>query len=192
MDQRRIGDILLSQGLVSELDCQRAARYQAEIGALFGQALLRLGALSEDALLSALSDQLGLPILTADDLPDAPAVYRDAAERLQLPIDWLLQHDTLIWLTSTDGAFLHEADALAPAEGGADAFAPEADAPTPSLETLQLNVFSRAPLEMPVLEAIERAMPGGHSALSGFRTFARYRPCGASLVRAGAVPRRYG
>ena len=56
MDHRRIGDILLERGLVTSVDLERAARYQDEIGALFGQALLRLGALSEDMLLSVLSE----------------------------------------------------------------------------------------------------------------------------------------
>jgi general secretion pathway protein E len=68
MDDRRIGDILLERGFVTATDVERAARYQGEIGALFGQALLRLGAVSEDVLLSALSDQLDLPVFDAGSI----------------------------------------------------------------------------------------------------------------------------
>ena len=161
MDDRRIGDILLAQGLVTALDLQRAARYQAEIGALFGQALLRVGAVSEDALLEALSRQLDLPVLTADDLPSSPLAYKQAAARLGLSINWLLQHDAVLWFIPPSQDVTAAAGGAEPRDAGdpepGDADAAQTDVP---LDDLTLAVFSRAPLEPALLEAISRVMPG--------------------------------
>lgn len=155
MDSRRIGDILLERGLVTELDLSRAARYQAEIGALFGQALLRLGALSEEALLAVLSDQLDLPVIKADHLPGAPSAYRTAADRLGVAVDWLLTRDVVLWFEGGEperfaGDELADADAFVDPPSGADA--PHRDA--------TLYVFARAPLDPALQETLDRVAPG--------------------------------
>jgi len=97
MDTRRIGEILLAQGAVQADDVEAAARFQSRVGGLFGQALLRVGALSEEVLLDALAGQLDLPVLDLAHLPEEPAAYREAADTLGLATDFLLQHDAVVW-----------------------------------------------------------------------------------------------
>jgi general secretion pathway protein E len=167
MDQRRIGDILLESGLVSETDVERAVLYQDEIGSLFGQALLRLGAVSEDALLEALSRQLDLPLMRADDLPASPALYRQAAETLGLSVDWLLLHDAVMWFAGMEGgAPVHDDDMQS-----------SQDEPT-------LRVMARATLDPALHEVLSRSACGSielvlgsnrllDSALAGLRTAGR-------------------
>jgi general secretion pathway protein E len=145
MDHRRIGDILLERGLVTSVDLERAARYQDEIGALFGQALLRLGALSEDMLLSVLSEQLDLPVLKPDHLPQSAQLYHQAARSLGLSVDWLLLHDTVLWF---------EAGPEDEPTEGAEPVSPEGERERP------LFVFSRAPLDPALHETLSRNASG--------------------------------
>jgi general secretion pathway protein E len=165
MDNRRIGEILQARGLVTAADCTRAARYQDEIGALFGQALLRLGAISEEALLQALADQLGLSIITATDLPEAASAYRMAADALGLSSDWLLQHDTVVWLapieeeTPTDDPG-DDAPARVDPVSSPDAFGGDAMPGETPAAARPLTVFARAPLDPALQEAVARAAPG--------------------------------
>ncbi|MEO1039974.1 MAG: ATPase, T2SS/T4P/T4SS family [Pseudomonadota bacterium] len=141
MDSRRIGEILLDQGAVTERDLDDAARYQAELGGPFGQALLRTGALAEETLLSALSAQLDLPVITADHLPEDPRSYHQCCDRLGLSAEWLLQHDAVAWLpeaAASDGEV----------EQGPD------DPPD------VVAVFARAPLDPALAEPLERTGAG--------------------------------
>jgi len=96
MDDRRIGDILLADGLITARDQAEAETFQREVGGLFGQALLRLGALSEEQLLRALARQLDLPVLEPAEAPGAEAC-RAAAETLGLSASWLTAQDTPVW-----------------------------------------------------------------------------------------------
>jgi len=146
MDHRRIGEILLERGVITPNDVERAVRYQGEIGALFGQALLRLGAVSEDVLLSALSDQLGLPVLSRDDLPEAATRYRDAAHHLNISVDWLLLHDAVLW---------YQADADAPEDSDE---ARQQD--VAALDGQTLIVFARSPMDPALHETLSRTATG--------------------------------
>jgi len=195
MDNRRIGDILLDDGVVAADDVEAAAKFQSRVGGLFGQALLRVGALSEDVLLAALARQLDLPVLGAADLPEDPSAYRRCVEAVGLAPDFLLQHDAVIWFGESSPSSVETSLSLgrgiegeggdtapgvlgtstgispssAPSghllpgekEGslaGDDPYAAESyTAPPPDTP---LNVFARAPLDPPVIEAIERAHSG--------------------------------
>ena len=172
MDNRRIGEILLEDSRVTAEDVEAAARFQAKVGGLFGQALLRVGALSEDVLLAALSRQLDFPVLDATALPEEPSAYRAAADRLRLAPDWLLQHDTVLWFETREGEAAADNASSSSGEGpgegktgadnmlsgGADPYA--AENYQPEAEPPRLNVFARAPLHPPVLEALERVWRG--------------------------------
>jgi len=118
MDPRPIGEILRADGLIAERDVDAALAYQAEVGGLFGQALLRLGAVSEEHLLAALSRQLDLPVLAQSDMPGDAAAYADAVKRLELRGEWLLAHDAVIWFEAGEAALVVFARApLDPAVG---------------------------------------------------------------------------
>jgi len=134
MDHRRIGDMLVDEGAVSARDVEAALRFQDEVGGLFGQALMRLGAVSEDVLLAALSRQLGLTILTAPLMPAEGSAYLEACSRLNLSPRWLLAHECVLWFDTQDGVAAGDADAL--------------------------NVFARDPMSAPLQEALTRVWAG--------------------------------
>lgn len=93
----RIGDMLVARGLASEDDIVQALRLQAETGGLIGQALIRLGAITEEALLATLSEQLGMPVL--DGLVEALTLdaVRQAMELTGAPAAWLVDRGAVIW-----------------------------------------------------------------------------------------------
>jgi len=146
MDPRRIGEILLGEGVITERDLDAAVRYQAEIGALLGQALLRLGAVSETALLEALSRQLDLAVIDRTALPEDAGAYVHAAIRLSISRAWLLHHDIVLWFVDSEG------HPVSPREGEV-AEGPEA------LEDMRLRVLPRAPLDSALHDTLLRAAP---------------------------------
>ncbi len=109
MDERRIGEILLESGAISADDAGQALAYQRETGALFGQALLRIGAIAEEKLLNALSAQLGFAVLDSTALPENDEVFTEAARAVGLPLRWLAAKEAVVW-TVPDGDG-NEADA---------------------------------------------------------------------------------
>ncbi len=56
----KIGEILVSAGIIREEQLIEALRSQHQLGGTLGENLVRLGFLTEDALLTALSEQLGV------------------------------------------------------------------------------------------------------------------------------------
>ena len=100
---KTIGDSLHARGLVSETDLTQAAKLQAEAGGLLGQALLRIGAVSEEDLLAAQSEQLGLPIMAADDVSIDPEDYTRVLSALGLTPRWLTSRQCALWQTHENG-----------------------------------------------------------------------------------------
>ena len=84
----KIGQLLVERGLISRSDVEQALALQGEASILFGEALLRIGALSEEHLLSALSDQLHIPILDEGTAPDSNEPISTALERIGLDWTW--------------------------------------------------------------------------------------------------------
>ena len=108
---RRLGDLLLERGLVSDQDFAEAQALQRDVGGGIGPTLVRLGALSEDALLEVLSEQIGLPILDPALTPSVEAV-RQAMHDLGAPLSWFIDNDVIAWRTenafSVAGPRLHD------------------------------------------------------------------------------------
>ncbi len=98
-----IGELLKERGLISDKDLAQALAMQAEVGGLLGQALQRLGAVTEEALLEALSDQLDLPVAAPHLLPDSLSAFTDAAQVLNLPPSWFLAHRAVAWFEPASG-----------------------------------------------------------------------------------------
>lgn len=101
---RPIGAILLNKGLIAEKDLNQALAMQGEVGGLLGQALQRLGSVTEEALLEALSEQLELPIAGPEDAPAAREPLVAAAERLGLTANWCLARRAVLWISEPDHA----------------------------------------------------------------------------------------
>ncbi len=93
-----IGECLQTRGLITAKDCQQALAMQAEVGGLLGQALLRLGAVTEEELLATLSAQLDLPIADVVMLPVDLSAYLEGASLLGLPPQWFVANQAFAWL----------------------------------------------------------------------------------------------
>ena len=90
-------DRLLETGAVSADDLAKAEQIQQAAGGDLGALLVGIGALSEDALLQARADQLGIVYLRSpDELPDHLAVFQFMAES-HIQTDWLLDNQVLLW-----------------------------------------------------------------------------------------------
>ncbi|MEM8560877.1 MAG: ATPase, T2SS/T4P/T4SS family [Pseudomonadota bacterium] len=78
---KKIGELLVERGKLSERDVERTLLAQAEMGGVFGQVLVKLGLVSEPDVAAALSEQLAIPLQLASDYPETPirleAVARD-------------------------------------------------------------------------------------------------------------------
>jgi general secretion pathway protein E len=115
-----IGQILLARGFIGESDLERGLAFQSRFGGRIGAVLVRIGALSEANLLSALSDQLGFPILAGDQIPADPAPILDTIERSGQPAEWWLDQEAVIWENAADGTiFCIARDPLLPGLGEA-------------------------------------------------------------------------
>ncbi|MCV5638823.1 hypothetical protein OFN49_28455, partial [Escherichia coli] len=61
--RKRLGDLLVEEGIVSEDQIQQALSAQRSTGQKLGDALIDLGFITEKQMLEFLSQQLGLPLI---------------------------------------------------------------------------------------------------------------------------------
>ncbi len=101
-----IGQLLLQRGFLSEADLERGLEFQAQFGGRIGTVLVRIGALAETNLLSALSEQLGLAIIAADAIPTDPRQMLAAIERTAQPVEWWLDQEALVWEQEPGGPII--------------------------------------------------------------------------------------
>ena len=92
-----LGEMLLAEGAVREDEVERALDLQRRIGGRIGSLLMRVGAVSEDTLLDALSRQLELPLLERDLPPPDETQLRALARTPGVSMDWLLDQQVLLW-----------------------------------------------------------------------------------------------
>lgn len=71
-EKRKLGQILVDRGWIAPDGLTRALRNQKSVGGRLGTCLLEMAALPEDRLLRALSEQLGLPPASPEDLRRIP------------------------------------------------------------------------------------------------------------------------
>lgn len=77
---KKIGEMLVEQGKVSERDVERTLLAQSEMGEMFGQVLIKLGLVSELDFAQVLSQQLDIPLLAAADYPEEVVRLDEVAE----------------------------------------------------------------------------------------------------------------
>ena len=82
MARTPIGQILVEQGRIDELQLRSALSHQRQWGGKVGEALVCLGFVTEQVMLSAVARQLGVPFLTLGDRRVPPAILRLVPERL--------------------------------------------------------------------------------------------------------------
>lgn len=82
---RKLGDLLISHGVIDEEKLVAALSDQRAFGGKLGRTLVDLGYVTEDQLIRALSQQLGLPTVDLDRVEARPDVVRclpvDVCER---------------------------------------------------------------------------------------------------------------
>ena len=69
---KKIGELLVEQGKISERDVERTLLAQTEMGGMFGQVLVKLGLVSEQDVSVVLSGQLDIPLYSAAEFPESP------------------------------------------------------------------------------------------------------------------------
>jgi len=94
MSRKRLGEILLEEGLIDEQDLDEALRYKEQSGYRLGTALVALRIIGEWQLTEALSKVLSLPVADLASQPPSAAALRRIparlAERFDL-IPWRLE-----------------------------------------------------------------------------------------------------
>ncbi len=69
---KRLGEMLIEEGVLKEEDLERALEYQKKNGKRLGSALLELGLVSEKDILKVLSKQFNVPVATKKQLENIP------------------------------------------------------------------------------------------------------------------------
>ena len=82
---KKIGELLVEQGKLSERDVERTLLAQAEMGDMFAQVLVKLGLVSEQDVAVALSQQLDIPLQLASEYPEE--ALRRSEEDLRITLD---------------------------------------------------------------------------------------------------------
>ncbi len=103
----RLGEMLVARGLVGPGDVRNALDLQAENGGLLGLNLVRLGAISEDQVLSVLAEQLDLQVLKPDEAPRPEDIAALLAE-IRSPLAWWTEREAVAWRRggAEDGALM--------------------------------------------------------------------------------------
>jgi type II secretion system protein E len=91
----RLGEILIARGQITPEQLEEALELQKQSGELIGQILIRLGYVTENEVLHALGEQLGLPVVTITDQSVDPVALG------QVPSEFAMRHQ-LIPLRSED------------------------------------------------------------------------------------------
>ena len=72
----KIGEILVTAGLIQEEQLQQALKTQRQLGGTLGENLIRLGFLNEEALLKTLSEQIGMQHINLDKVEVPSSIQR--------------------------------------------------------------------------------------------------------------------
>jgi type II secretory ATPase GspE/PulE/Tfp pilus assembly ATPase PilB-like protein len=97
-----IGDILVASSIITEEQKQRAQKTAAQSKCLFGEAIIKLGFASEEAIAIAISKQMGIPyasrenkILKSEKGQDLDKVILESFARDNLVLPLFLEENTL-------------------------------------------------------------------------------------------------
>ena len=95
--QQPLGQFLLQRGLINAPDLDRALASQKLTNTRLGRLLVRLGAISEDNLLPALAEHLGLPLLSETELHAQAANIVRSIEMLGIPRNWFSERGLVVF-----------------------------------------------------------------------------------------------
>ena len=77
LTRKRLGELLVEQGLLTEEQVQDALRMQHQSGLLFGETLVQQRLITEDKMVSVLVSQFGIPYIK-------PSTYKIPKELLEI------------------------------------------------------------------------------------------------------------
>ena len=100
-----LGTLLQERGLIDNKDIDKALSFQRQFKGRIGAILVRIGALSEDALLPVLAGQLQMNLVIADDLPRSAEPILKAIAASGLSASWFVDQRALLW--EDDSETLH-------------------------------------------------------------------------------------
>ena len=95
--QLPLGQLLLERALISAQDLDKALSFQTQFKGRLGSVLVRIGAISEDVLLPVLAEQLGVNLLTPEQLPTQPEPLTTALSLSGLSAAWFQDRRALLW-----------------------------------------------------------------------------------------------
>lgn len=109
-----IGEMLMAADQVSEVDLTKALSFQEQFGGRLGAILVRIGAVAEQDVLVALSEQLGFGIIDRSALPIDPVAYTSCLDTTSIPSMWWVDAETLLWRDESGAVQCISRDPLAP------------------------------------------------------------------------------
>ncbi len=72
IEHKKLGQVLIESGLISEKQLETALNHQKQMGGRIGDIIIKLGYISEDRLQEAIAEKLNLPKLSLSDLEIDP------------------------------------------------------------------------------------------------------------------------
>ncbi len=93
----RLGMILLEAGHIPAQDLENALKFQSQFGGRIGSILVRIGAVSEDVMLTCLSEQLGFPVIDGDNIPKGTTAFTSVIDDSDVDTDWWIDQEALVW-----------------------------------------------------------------------------------------------
>ena len=89
--------MLLERALIAAKDIDKALVFQQQFKGRFGAILVRIGAISEDALLPVLAEQLNLQLVGAHEFPAQAEAILSAMALSKLSPAWFQDRRVLVW-----------------------------------------------------------------------------------------------
>ncbi len=92
-----LGQFLVQSATVTVEEVEQALEIQQKVGGRIGALLLRIGAISEEVLLDAISEQLGIEIIGNDTELPSVMQFSECIHSSAINSQWLLKQQVLIW-----------------------------------------------------------------------------------------------
>ncbi len=92
-----LGEELLRLGVISEVDLEKSLIFHEQLGGKLTNILIRIGAVSEERLIVALSEISKLPTWKLADIPVEPENFTGLAREAKLDLDWWFDQEIFAW-----------------------------------------------------------------------------------------------
>ena len=100
VDKGSLGQILLSRGLITQADLDKALSSQKQSKVRLGKLLVRIGAISEDTLLPVLAEHLGVTLIAEEEILKHSSEIVRTMEMLGIAKPWFAEQSLLVFETA--------------------------------------------------------------------------------------------